>query len=297
MGRENTKEFLDFRITASELIEGFEKALRLLEREEEFLNKINVYPIADADTGTNMLHTLRGAMEQLGEPKRVDEVVKTLAEASLETARGNSGVILSQFLQGMSESLEGKKFAKPHEVAHSLFKGSKKAYLAVIKPEEGTILTVMEKVAKKAVEDSYKNFQAFFHSILDRAIEALEKTREAMKIKRQSEVVDSGAYGFFLLLKGLSSVFVDRKGLRIRGQAVPVTNLPKESYCTNVLIKKESDIDKAALKNKLSKLGKSVVVSCTGDSIKVHIHTDKPKEVNKVLSRIGKISGKRIERL
>ena len=278
------------------------EAVNILEKEKELLNNINVFPVADGDTGTNMYVTLRGTWESILDLDewRANVVAEKIAESSLFHAKGNSGVILSQFFWGFREGVDGKYELDVKDLAYAFSMGAKYAYQAVANPVEGTILTVMRETAHWATRfvRMFNDVREFLAQVFQKGVEALEKTPELLSKLGRPRVIDSGAYGFTLFLEG----FIRAVGGSVNHYTVEETRSFKQSdnngkttlYCSNFLVRIEKpDI----LREIASRYGDSIVVVGSNGVYKLHVHTGTPELVEEELARIGKVINKRVERI
>jgi len=257
--------------------------------EHENINKLNVFPVPDGDTGTNMLLTLGAVARAVAEaPERgLDCLSKRAADSAIMGARGNSGVILAQIFRGIARGLSGKEQADSSEVGKAFQYGVLYAYRAVAKPVEGTILTVAKGIAKgahRAVRDGLP-----FYEILEAAIKAgeeeLARTPELLPSLRAAGVVDAGGKGLIVFLKGclegMGGVYIGPESDidRTLKAAVPDAEFDiARPYCTEFIIK-NCNVSSAEVKRKLQQMGDSLVVADGTAVIKVHIHTDRPGTV------------------
>ncbi len=274
----------------------------LLEKEKEFINDINVFPVADGDTGTNMAATIKGIAGEISplNTRSMSIMAGAVADAALEHARGNSGVILSQFFWGFREGVDGREVLNLPEFAYAFAVGTRYAYMAVEKPIEGTILTVMRESAEEAqrIARRIADVGVFLKSVFERAVEALNKTPELLAKIGKPKVIDSGGYGFVLFLEGFLRAFgVTTKGFRVRGIKVERERGAGNLFCSNFLIVRRNGIGREELKRILSSYGDSIVIVGGGEKWKVHIHTERPSEVEKVLSEYGEVIQRRIDKI
>ena len=180
-------------------------ALRL-EEQSDYVNSLNVFPVPDGDTGTNMSMTFRAAVKEINEAdlKSIGEVSKKLAKGALMGARGNSGVILSQILRGIAKGLENKEEVNSKEFALAILEGSKSAYKAVMRPTEGTILTVIKSAGETAVKnDNIEDIASLMEKVCKESKITLDKTPEMLPALKKAKVVDSGGMGLLIILKGM----------------------------------------------------------------------------------------------
>ena len=258
---------------------------------KESVDELNVFPVPDGDTGTNMSMTIRNAVAELNmlsDSVTVETVAQTAASAMLRGARGNSGVILSLLFRGLSKGLAGKHEATVEDYCNALKLGAEAAYKSVMKPTEGTILTVARVAAEKANDAQCKDFAELFDVLTTAAKETLDQTPEMLPVLKKAGVVDAGGMGYYTILKGMASVIcggvmISAKEETATEKAV-VTNAagPFETdieftYCTEFIVVK-SDVNKDATKLRafLESIGDCVVVVDDDSIIKVHVHTEHP---------------------
>jgi len=285
-------------ITGEELKKGFSIALKLIEAEKEHINAINVYPVADGDTGTNLLLTIKGAIENVDGFSQVNVIAKELAEGMLESARGNSGVILSQFMWGFMEAIEGKDVLTNEDFARAIVNGTKLAYTAVDNPVEGTILSVMRAAARAAVENISLPKEQFLKVIFETAVDELNRTPDMLAKLGKPRVIDSGAYGFVLLLEGLvRAVGGSARVRRVKAEKSYREKDGEKFFCSNFLLRLNRKVAGEKLREKLRELGNSIVIVNSGEMVKVHIHTSSPGHVEEVLKRFGEIKNFRVEKI
>ncbi len=258
---------------------------------KESVDELNVFPVPDGDTGTNMSMTIRNAVAELNmlsDSVTVETVAQTAASAMLRGARGNSGVILSLLFRGLSKGLAGKHEATVEDYCNALKLGAEAAYKSVMKPTEGTILTVARVAAEKANDAQCKDFPELFDVLTTAAKETLEQTPEMLPVLKKAGVVDAGGMGYYTILKGMASVIcggvmIGAKEETATEKAV-VTNAAgtfetdiEFTYCTEFIVVK-SDVNKDATKLRafLESIGDCVVVVDDDSIIKVHVHTEHP---------------------
>lgn len=258
---------------------------------KESVDELNVFPVPDGDTGTNMSMTIRNAVAELNmlsDSVTVETVAQTAASAMLRGARGNSGVILSLLFRGLSKGLAGKHEATVEDYCNALKLGADAAYKSVMKPTEGTILTVARIDAEKANDAQCKDFPELFDVLTTAAKETLDQTPEMLPVLKKAGVVDAGGMGYYTILKGMASVIcggvmIGAKEETATEKAV-VTNAAgtfetdiEFTYCTEFIVVK-SDVNKDATKLRafLESIGDCVVVVDDDSIIKVHVHTEHP---------------------
>lgn len=258
---------------------------------KESVDELNVFPVPDGDTGTNMSMTIRNAVAELNmlsDSATVETVAQTAASAMLRGARGNSGVILSLLFRGLSKGLAGKHEATIEDYCNALKLGAEAAYKSVMKPTEGTILTVARVAAEKANDAQCKDFAELFDVLTTAAKETLDQTPEMLPVLKKAGVVDAGGMGYYTILKGMASVICNGEMVGAKEETVTekavVTNAAgtfetdiEFTYCTEFIVVK-SDVNKDATKLRafLESIGDCVVVVDDDSIIKVHVHTEHP---------------------
>lgn len=264
-----------------------------LEAKKEWINELNVFPVPDGDTGTNMTLTIMAAAKEVSviEQPTMESLAKAISSGSLRGARGNSGVILSQLFRGFTKEIKSVKKLTPEVLSKALQRGSETAYKAVMKPKEGTILTVARGMAEKAEElveeDPRIEMEPFLRAIIEYGDEVLSRTPDMLPVLKQAGVVDSGGQGLMQVLKGALDGFLGKEvDLTIEGGVRPqlISGVGESAhiefgYCTEFMVnveglytqKKEQDF-----KNYLESIGDSIVVVSDDEVIKVHVHTNEP---------------------
>lgn len=261
-----------------------------LQNHKDLVDKLNVFPVPDGDTGTNMSLTISYAMKELSkvDNEEITNIGKALSRGSLMGARGNSGVILSQIIRGIAKSVEGKDKLSTADFAEALKCGSDTAYKAVIKPIEGTILTVIRESSEAAIKiaKSEEDFITFLELVIKEANDSLNRTPELLKALKEAGVVDSGGKGLVLVyegmleaLKGSPIEIEDSNSSEVKEIKAPQGNIATEDikfqYCTEFIL--ESDkVDDLQIRDKMLKYGDSLAVVGDEGVIKVHVHTNDP---------------------
>lgn len=271
------------------LLGAYRAAVANLEMYVDEINGLNVFPVPDGDTGSNMLATVKAALieaEGVGEGAPVERVAAAASFGALMGARGNSGVIASQILRGMSEGLAGKSRFNGLDLAHALDQGSKAAYGAVAKPVEGTILTVIRESAVAAVGAAQKrnDLEAVLSVTLDEAEKSVARTPSLLPILREAGVVDSGGQGLYRLFQGALLFMVGRApvavGPRAAAKAAVLVAHADEGfgYETMYLLQARAGarLDVDAIKGYLESIGESVLVAGDARAVKVHVHNERP---------------------
>ncbi len=286
-----------------------------LVKNKDEVNALNVFPVPDGDTGTNMSLTAKSSMKLINEvenDKSLNEVAKAAARGSLMGARGNSGVILSQLFRGFSEGLEGLEEANISQLAHAFKKASETTYNAVMKPTEGTILTVGRETADFAMKNfkKYDDAILFFEDVIKEANISLDKTPEKLEVLKEAGVVDAGGKGLVLILEGAYKAltgeeigFVEedeilKKKAQKQIDFGPADESIKYGYCTEFIINTEYE-DIEAFKEKLSPLGDCLLVVGGAGSglIKVHVHTNNPGQALEHAVALGALQDIKIDNM
>lgn len=275
-------------INADLLSKMFKQGTYELNKNKDLVDSLNVFPVPDGDTGTNMSLTMNSAIEVVAKQtyETVEEVSKAISKGSLMGARGNSGVILSQIFRGFAKGCKGKVELNSIDFCYAVKDAADTAYSAVLKPVEGTILTVIRKIAEKAMEYTEEEvaIDELLHILIKRGEETLEKTPEYLDVLKQAGVVDAGGKGLLCILNGCYDAFIGKEmpveAVKTMTTAAPAQNFMstediKFSYCTEFIIQGD-DIQGEHLKNVIEKMGDSFVFVQDEDLVKVHIHTNNP---------------------
>jgi uncharacterized protein len=263
------------------------------------VNALNVYPVPDGDTGTNMHLTMQSVRRQLLDenPKTMQEVAHALSYGSLLGARGNSGVILSQILKGFSESIKAHTTLGAAEVRSALQSATKSAYAAVMKPVEGTILTVVRMSSEGADKGNANTPLAVLRDAYEFGKDALEKTPEQLPMLKQAGVVDSGGLGFIRVLEGIIAYF-DGKDLppppKIEKRAQEQFEEQEFGFCTEFLLSDVS-VPTSQIQELVKPFGDSLLVVGAEGYVKGHIHTEEPETLLATVARYGKMVRSKIE--
>ena len=285
-------------------------ALSSLELNAQIANSLNVFPVPDGDTGTNMYLTLKSAESILTEDESIlsGELAEGVAYQTLMGARGNSGVILSQFFHGLAEGLSGKHIFTGKELAIALAQASKASYTAVSNPVEGTILTVIRKSADAAtslVETGETDAIKILEYSRDAANEALVETEKIHPMLREAGVVDSGGIGIVAIIDGMvnglnglaaRTLDIDVQEIKPSSQYLDDTVGEEFGYCTQLLISGHSlEIEK--IKTYLSDKGSSIVVVGTDQTAKIHVHTDDPDSILNYAKTLGEVTQTKVDNM
>lgn len=278
---------MDIRQINGELLgKMFKQASYTLNQNKALVDSLNVFPVPDGDTGTNMSLTMNAAMTEIDKtPKEHAGVVaKAMSKGSLMGARGNSGVILSQIFRGFAKGCQDREILTSVDLAHAIKEASDTAYKAVMKPVEGTILTVIRKTGELAQE--YTEQEISIHELLTvlirRAEETLDRTPEYLPVLKQAGVVDAGGKGLVLILKGFMDavlgVETEYAVEEVKASHAQAELSPEDihfTYCTEFILRTGTE-DITYLRNNIEKMGDSMVFVQDEDLVKVHVHTNNP---------------------
>lgn len=282
-------------ISVDQLAHMFLAGAQNIEAKKEYINELNVFPVPDGDTGTNMSMTIMAAAKEvaaLGDQMDMKSLAKAISSGSLRGARGNSGVILSQLLRGFTKAIRDEKEIDTLLFAAACERAKATAYKAVMKPKEGTILTVASGIAQKAamMAEETDDLEEFFPAIIDYAQEVLNKTPDMLPVLKEAGVVDSGGQGLLEVLRGGYDAFLGKEidYSAISAGAAPTVVKKAEvqddveitfGYCTEFIVmldKEFSDDDEDKFKDFLSSIGDSIVCVADDEVVKVHVHTNDP---------------------
>ena len=279
-------------IDAKLLARMFLAGAKNLEVKKEWINELNVFPVPDGDTGTNMTLTIMSAVKEVNnlEDIQMATLAKAISSGSLRGARGNSGVILSQLLRGFTKGIRDLEELDAVALARAVDKGVETAYKAVMKPKEGTILTVARGVADKALElaEDAEDLQTFLEDVLEEGRRVLAKTPDMLPVLKEAGVVDSGGQGLMVVLEGAFDAFMGKEvDLTFDGgESAKVVKITPQAeadikfgYCTEFIIvlnKEFTAEDEVDFKAYLSSLGDSIVCVADDEVVKIHVHTNDP---------------------
>jgi DegV family protein with EDD domain len=276
---------------------------------ENYLNEINVFPVADGDTGTNMAVTMNSIMEGVKKCKKTSfaEISSVIANSALKGARGNSGAILAQYFQGLAEATKGKIRLSTKAFASAAFNAADQARKAISNPREGTIITVMKDWANYLIKHSLytSDFVELFKKSLSKAKESLAETPNKLAVLKKAGVVDAGAQGFVNLIEGIVN-YIDVGNIKSSKSITYTANNGKKNnfaemtaeinfqFCSECLIE-GINLDKEAIRRKLSSMGDSLIVAGSKDKIHIHIHTDNPEKIFTTLSKFGTVEDIKVD--
>ena len=294
----------------------FMSGAALLEKNRQNIDALNVFPVPDGDTGTNMCHTISSAMKELATRTcpTAGEAASTVARGALKGARGNSGVILSQIFRGMSRALEGADEVDAALFAQAIRCGADTAYKAVMRPKEGTILTVARVVAEEVEREARRtsDLQTLMNVVVESGDAILKKTPEMLPVLKQAGVVDSGGKGLMVFFAGFRAALfgepvedVSLENLQpMPGEFVDDHDSLEEitfAYCTEFIVShprpdmKESDV--ARLRRRLEKIGDCVLVIGDLEVVKVHVHTNEPGKALQMALELGELDSIKIDNM
>ena len=313
-------------INAGMVKNAFLAGAKGLAAKKEWINELNVFPVPDGDTGTNMTLTIMAAAKEVAglENPSMDQLAKAISSGSLRGARGNSGVILSQLLRGFTKEIKTVDEIDVTTLANAMMRGTETAYKAVMKPKEGTILTVAKGMADKALEMAVEtdDIEEFAKAVIEEGDRVLNLTPEMLPVLKQAGVVDSGGQGLMQVIKGAfdgltgkvtdftleegtaSAHASEAKPAVQTGNGASRTDIDtadiKFGYCTEFIIKLEkeyTDEDEAELKKYLGSIGDSLVVVSDDEIVKIHVHTNDPGLAIQKALTYGQLSKMKIDNM
>lgn len=285
-----------------------------LEAKKEFINELNVFPVPDGDTGTNMTLTIMSAAKEVQSLENADmlTIAKAISSGSLRGARGNSGVILSQLLRGFTKEIREHKEIDAVILAKACERATATAYKAVMKPKEGTILTVVKGISRKAEElaETTEDLEVFIPEVIKYAEEVLAQTPEMLPVLKEAGVVDSGGQGLLEVIHGAYDAFLGKEIDYAAIEASGGTKMVKPSqqaeadikfgYCTEFIIMTEkefTDKNEAEFKAYLESIGDSIVCVADDDIVKIHVHTNDPGLAIQKALTYGQLSRMKIDNM
>ena len=301
-------------INAEMLSEMFLAGAANIEAKKEYINELNVFPVPDGDTGTNMSLTIMAAAKEVAALDNPDmaALAKAISSGSLRGARGNSGVILSQLFRGFTKAIKEVDEIDVLTLASALVKAKETAYKAVMKPKEGTILTVARGIADKGLElaDTTEDLEEFIPQVIEYGEEVLARTPEMLPVLKEAGVVDSGGQGLIEVLKGCYDAFLGKEVDYSRispSTSVNATKISAETnaeikfgYCTEFIIMTEkefTDKDELDFKAFLESIGDSIVCVADDDIVKIHVHTNDPGLAIQRALTYGQLSRMKIDNM
>jgi DAK2 domain fusion protein YloV len=311
----DTRNNLKVELSGIELREMFGMAKTWLEKNASFINALNVFPVPDGDTGTNMLLTMQSVMSEVerAQGTTASEIVQAMAKGALMGARGNSGVILSQIMKGFATALKGKEKFGSYDLVDALEQGSIAAYAGLIKPREGTMLTVIKdaaRAAKNGVAQNGHDIVALMEIVVEEARNSVERTPQLLDVLRDAGVVDAGGQGIYIILEGILyylkgeeiCVEPEKSNVPIIKQPAPATTAPVLSnekaygYCTEMMIKGDF-LNQNQIKRWVESQGESVLVVGDENTIKIHVHTFHPGTIIEFAISLGTVHDLKIQNM
>lgn len=302
-------------ISVEMLAKMFLAGAQNIEAKKEFINELNVFPVPDGDTGTNMSLTIMSAAKEVTALENMDmkSLAKAISSGSLRGARGNSGVILSQLLRGFTKAVRDEKEVNVKILAAACERAKDTAYKAVMKPKEGTILTVARGIAEKAavLAEETEDLEEFIPALLEEGDAVLARTPEMLPVLKEAGVVDSGGQGLMEVLKGAYDAFlgkeVDYSAISAKGAGSSMTKVSAEAaadikfgYCTEFIIMTEREFtenDEIEFKAYLESIGDSIVCVADDDVVKIHVHTNDPGLAIQKALTYGQLSRMKIDNM
>ncbi len=295
-------------INGKQLRDAFISGSNNLCNKKSEVDALNVFPVPDGDTGTNMSMTIGNgakALAELPDDVTVGEVSKVAAGAFLRGARGNSGVILSLLFRGFSKGLKGKETATGEDIAEAITIGVEAAYKAVMKPTEGTILTVSRCAAEKAMKIAKydDSVTAVFYGMYIQGKKTLEQTPEMLPILKKSGVVDAGGQGLVYIMEGMWNLIAEGTmiPLNTAAEAAESNEAPEQTakyaYCVEVALERKNNKETDSFGRWLASVGEVVMLGITGDGIKLHVHTNEPGKVITEAITFGTLTTVKVENM
>ena len=277
------------------------------------VNDLNVFPIPDGDTGSNMFMTIQGGADAVCDADKISDAAESIAHNMLLSARGNSGVILSQLFAGIADGFKGLESAGMRDIENACKKGVERAYNSVLKPTEGTILTVARETSNAVSEGEFESIEDIVECCVNEAKKALDRTPEQLDILKQAGVVDSGGAGFVYIMEGIQKFMSGKKSNErpapeVKTSAIDVRSFTADSeldfgYCTELLVRLQNskcdpdEFDINALTDCLSEIGDSIVAFKDGSIVKLHVHTKTPHKVLEYCQKFGEFLTVKIENM
>ena len=284
------------------------KAIQNIEQNQEYINSLNVFPVPDGDTGTNVFTSMKDAYENI-DAKEYDyafEVFNDFAKYMLYSARGNSGVIHSQVFAGIAKGLNNIKEITTNDFSKALYTSKDTTYDSVLSPQEGTILTVIRVVSENESKYDKSSFEKLFSNIADESKLAVEKTPELLPVLKEVGVVDSGATALSLIFSGFD-IELNNKEIKTFDSVSNVSDISKSggfsteeikfTYCTEFLILLDTEFDRNNYIDKLKSLGDSIVAIELDGTVKSHVHTNEPNKVIEIALKFGMLNKIKIDNM
>ena len=291
---------------------AFENGAKLVEKNKKHLNDINFFPVPDSDTGNNMSITLTSVAIKVEPEKSIYKTIEAISDHSIQSARGNSGLILAQFFSGLYKKMVNKATLNTRDFAKNVKKSIPYLYENIDNPHEGTMITVIKDWAEKLPDlaENIDDFVILFEKSLDIAKESLEETKHILEVHKKNDSVDAGAQGFIYFLEGIIYYWKNTDGANeisksaaelneenIAGSDNNLDDLNEEElnyrYCTEILL--QTELKNSIIKSQLNDKGDSIIVAGNKNNTRVHIHTNDPAEVAYLLNDKGKIIEQKVD--
>ncbi len=296
-------------ITSKELYDSLIHGAQNVIKNREILNKINVFPVRDGDTGSNLASMMRTIIQKSEHSNTVKKTLESIADAALYGARGNSGIIFAQYFRGLSETITDGEVISIFEYASASKVAAQYAYNALEQPVEGTMITIMREWGTALAEEVFnkKTLEEIFSDALKRIERALEKTKEQLPVLKKANVVDSGAKGFTFFMEGVLYFIANKEELNFTAKTEGILDVEESyeeivhdhvegcRYCTECFIENSDQIYLDAIKNDLSGKGNSIVVAGNQRKARIHIHTNDPAEIFDYLRDKGVIVYQKVD--
>lgn len=288
------------------IFKAFLTGAKAVIKEEDYLNEINVFPIKDADTGSNMTSLMNSIIDNAQIKSTLKETMQSISDSALIGSKGNSGLIFSQFIYGLSKDIN-IEYIYIDKLIEQIEKGYKYAYESIDQPEPGTMITLMYSWYELLISDknNYNSFEEYLVKTNEKLKEALNNTKNQLKVLKENDVVDSGALAFTLFVDGfINSVINDEYKIDFSNSKITEIKqikhnyedyLIKYIYCTEILI--ETKLDKNAIKDKIYQFGDSLVIGKSNKYYKIHIHTNKPEDLLTTINSFSKVINTKIDNM
>ena len=292
-------------LTGKQLYYSFIAGAHKLFAHQGYINKINVFPVPDADTGTNLASTLRSIIDTSTPSSNLKDTADSMADAALQGARGNSGIIFAQFLLGFSSEMKKDEKMDVHHFSNAIQKAVAYTYEAINDPVEGTMISVIREWAENinSLKDKIDDFKNLFVESIIKAKQSLAETKDKLEVLKKANVVDAGAKGFVVFLEGIAEFFRKGELKKIVQQneqvlAEEIGEIPHDQityrYCTEAFISGER-LDRGKIKTLLKEYGDSIVIAGAMKKMRIHVHSDQPAALFEKLSKLSNIESQKVE--
>lgn len=291
---------LNNKLTGHDFYQMFKSGVNQISRNKELLNKINVYPVADGDTGSNLLYTLEAAVDYARISDSVTETLDSISKNAISYARGNSGIIFSEFIHGLAISSNHQEM-NVDDFIQVVNYSSNRLYEVVSSPIEGTILTVIKEWARFLKDSHIHSFKDLFDMSLPIIKNSVDETINQLKVLKKHRIPDSGALGFYLFVEGMKNSILDSKDvINTNWDKYEELQVQEEEfdeayrYCTQFFVK-DLNVDVNTLLSNLNEDGNSIAYSGNQEFINLHLHTNQPWEVSRILTKYGIITNSKVD--